>query len=560
MAQAAEQTLMERLVSLCKRRGFVYPASEIYGGLNGFWDYGPLGVQLKNNLRDAWWKQIVESPPIGPDGRPISVVGLDSSIIQNPKTWVASGHVGGFSDPMVEDKGNGRFRADHLFAASCLRADLGVSEGDQAEVKVTSILNRDAYKYDATIVASSVGEATDSFIDVVAKRLKLVPVEGAVEDLHDTGSGVATVVVENKRQGRRRELWGLWKVDQVRLEKSPESVPSPFTDEVGSLMPPREFNLMFETYVGALKEDESKSYLRPETAQGIFLNYKNVVDTMRVKVPFGIAQIGKSFRNEVTPRNFIFRSREFEQMEIEWFCHKDEAQQWFEFWKDQRIKWWKSLGIREENLRFRQQEEDELAHYAHGGVGCVDIEYKYPFTDPDYGELEGVAHRTDHDLIAHQEASGQKMQYFDEATKEKFIPHVIEPAAGLTRGVLVVLADAYTEEEVNGEQRVVMKFAPHIAPIKAAIFPLVKKDGMPEKATAIYDELRTEFPCFYDEGGAVGRRYRRQDEIGTPFCITVDGDTVSDDTVTVRHRDSMEQERVAVSELKQYLRERVRGT
>ncbi len=316
---------------------------------------------------------------------------------------------------------------------------------------------------------------------------------------------------------------------------------------------------MFQTQVGALATEDSKAYLRPETAQGIFLNYKNVLDTMRVKVPFGIAQIGKSFRNEVTPRNFIFRSREFEQMEMEWFCHESETQKWYDFWKEERMKWWRSLGVGEGKLRFRDHEKDELSHYAKNGVGTVDIEYQYPFTAPDYGELEGIAHRSNFDLSAHQEHSGQKMEYFDEATKEKFIPHVIEPASGLTRAVLVVLCEAYTEEEVDGDKRTVLKFAPHLAPTKVAVFPLVKKDGMPEKAIAIYDDLRTEMTATYDAGGAVGRRYRRQDEVGTPFCVTIDGDTISGDTVTVRHRDSMQQEKVHVDQLKSYLRDRLQA-
>jgi glycyl-tRNA synthetase len=504
MAKQAEQTVMDRLVSLCKRRGFVYPASEIYGGINGFWDYGPLGVQLKNNLRDAWWKQIVESPPIGPDGRPVSIVGLDSSIIQNPQTWVASGHVGGFSDPMVDDReSKQRYRADHVmvFVPKDGQGNLvAFLPGDEAEAqkKIKRGERRNPDDYDAVPLTEL---AVDLFGRIIA----------------------------------------------------------PASKEPGGLTEPREFNLMFMTYVGALADEDAKAYLRPETAQGIFLNYKNVLDTMRVKVPFGIAQVGKSFRNEVTPRNFIFRSREFEQMEIEWFCHPDEAGKWYDFWKQQRLAWWKSLGVREENLRLRDHDPDELSHYAKAGVGTVDIEYKYPFTDPDFGELEGVAHRTDFDLTAHQEASGQNMQYFDEATKQKYVPHVIEPAAGLTRGLLVLLADAFTEEEVNGEPRTVMKFKPSLAPNKAAVFPLVKKDGMPEKATAIYDDLRTEMTVVYDAGGAVGRRYRRQDEIGTPFCITVDGDTISDDTVTVRHRDSMAQERVPAGNLKQYLRDHLAG-
>ena len=546
----ADQTFMEKLVSLCKRRGFVYPASEIYGGLNGFWDYGPLGVQLKNNIRDSWWKQTVESPPVGPDGRPVSVVGLDSSIIQNPKTWEASGHLAGFSDPMVDDRETKqRYRADHLYGLF-VKQDVG-----EVLAKTTRNLRSEAKEGISpliSIAASSRGEA----VDYVATNWKKL-FKNAQIMVRSVDSPAAPDLQIHSKDGDW--IGVVQQIDPHLLQQHPDWIPSPETQNQNVLTEPREFNLMFQTYVGAVVADESKAYLRPETAQGIFLNYKNVLDTMRVKVPFGIAQIGKSFRNEVTPRNFIFRSREFEQMEMEWFCHPDDAQTWFDYWKDQRMKWWRSLGVSEDNLRFRDHDKDELSHYAKTGVGTVDIEYKYPFTAPDYGELEGIAHRTDFDLKAHQEASGQKMEYFEEATKQRYVPHVIEPASGLTRAVLVVLCEAYTEEEADGDTRTVLKIAPHLAPTKVAVFPLVKKDGMPEKATAIYDDLRTEMTAFYDEGGAVGRRYRRQDEVGTPFCVTVDGDTISGDTVTVRDRDSMQQDRVNVSQLKTYLRDRLAG-
>ena len=515
-----QPSFMEKLVSLCKRRGFVYPASEIYGGLNGFWDYGPLGVQLKNNIRDSWWRATVESPPVGPDGRPVSVVGLDSAIIQNPKAWVASGHVGGFSDPMVDCRETKqRYRADHI---RCFPVEVRSPAGE----------------LESTFYVATT-EDPDVALDSVTRRLKklkgkLYPSDRAIR------------VVEQPRSY----------MELARGEY--DRVVGPDTNTPGTLTEPRDFNLMFETYVGALKADDALAYLRPETAQGIFLNYKNVLDTMRVKVPFGIAQIGKSFRNEVTPRNFIFRSREFEQMEMEWFCHPSEAKKWFDYWVDQRMRWWRGLGVSEANLRLRPHDRDELSHYAKEGVGTVDIEYRYPFTAPDFGELEGIAHRTDFDLKAHQAASGQNMAYFEEATKERYVPHVIEPASGLTRAVLVVLCEAFAEEAVEGETRTVLRIAPHLAPTKVAVFPLVKKDGMPERATAIYDDLRTEMTAFYDEGGAVGRRYRRQDEVGTPFCVTVDGDTLAGDTVTVRGRDSMQQERVNVSQLKSYLRDQLR--
>jgi glycyl-tRNA synthetase len=524
MPDPASHVSMEALVSLCKRRGFVYPASEIYGGLNGFWDYGPLGVQLKNNIRDSWWKQTVESPPIGPDGRPVSIVGLDSSIIQNPKTWVASGHVGGFSDPMQTCKFCKKLvRADHVLSMLVLAPWYNELEQETE------------------------GASEDPSRDVVSEVVKWSgrrKSAKAAPGLHDH-------VIELRKEVPQT----LIKLLTNHPTSDDDHLPCPNCG--GELTEPRDFNLMFESYAGAIQAEENKVYLRPETAQGIFLNYKNVLDTMRVKVPFGIAQIGKSFRNELTPRNFIFRSREFEQMEMEWFCHEDETQKWYDFWKNERMKWWRSLGVSEEKLRFRDHEKDELSHYAKNGVGTVDIEYQYPFTAPDYGELEGIAHRSNFDLSAHQEHSGQKMEYFDEATKEKFIPHVIEPASGLTRAVLVVLCEAYCEEDVDGDKRTVMKFAPHLAPTKVAVFPLVKKDGMPEKGIAIYDDLRTEMTATYDAGGAVGRRYRRQDEVGTPFCVTIDGDTISGDTVTVRHRDTMQQEKVNVSQLKTYLRERL---
>jgi glycyl-tRNA synthetase len=329
---------------------------------------------------------------------------------------------------------------------------------------------------------------------------------------------------------------------------------------------------MFETYVGAVRDESAKAYLRPETAQGIFLNYKNVLDTMRVKVPFGVAQVGKSFRNEVTPRNFIFRSREFEQMEMEWFCHPDEAKKWFDFWVAERMRWWRSLGIKEENLRVRQHEQDELSHYAKAGVGTADIEYKYPFTAPDFGELEGVAHRTDFDLKAHEEHSKQRLDYFDQdlqvelknkgtpddeiKRRSRYHPHVIEPASGLTRAVLVLLCEAFTPDPSRPSQ-MFLKFDPKFAPIKCGVFPLVNKDGMPEIAEKLYLELRGHFTTEYDAKLNIGKRYARMDEIGTPFCVTVDGQTKEDRTVTVRERDTMSQERVALDKVLPYLRERL---
>ncbi|HMP73352.1 MAG TPA: glycine--tRNA ligase [Kiritimatiellia bacterium] len=468
MSKSHGKQFMENVAALCKRRGFVFQASEIYGGFNGFWDYGPLGIQLKNNIRNDWWRHMVECTPMGPGGEPVQIVGLDSAIVQNPKVWVASGHVAGFNDPMVDCRAcKARFRADQIGEYDCPKKP-------------------------------------------------------------------------SKRPGEH---------------------------DLCDLTEPRSFNLMFETYVGAIRDEEAKAFLRPETAQGIFLNFKNIVDTMRVKVPFGIAQVGKAFRNEVTPRNFIFRSREFEQMEMEWFCHPDEALMWYEYWKEQRMEWWKGLGIREDHLRFRDHGEDELAHYSRA---CVDVEYLYPFTAPDFGELEGIAHRGCFDLSQHQEHSGQKLEYFDAEKNERFVPNVIEPASGLTRAVLVVLCEAYAEEWVPTDEskgaprdaepgqpvpegyevRTVLRLLPKLAPVKAAVFPLLKnKPELVGKAQEIYRELRGYWPTFYDQTGAIGRRYRRQDEIGTPFGITVDFQTLEDQTVTVRHRDSMKQERLPVAEL-----------
>ncbi|MCD4825938.1 MAG: glycine--tRNA ligase, partial [Phycisphaerae bacterium] len=494
---------MEKLVSLCKRRGFVFPASEIYGGINGFWDYGPLGIQLKNNIRDDWWRNMVECPPVGPDGHPLQIVGLDSAIIQNPKTWEASGHVGGFNDPMVDCKeSKSRYRADHLLVIS--------NRNDTGENRMYAFIADDSDSEDRAHKLLAKYEKVDlplSEVDYQVRPLVQLP----VEDL--------------------------------------QRIVGPDVKTPGSLTEPRQFNLMLDTYPGVIRDETNKAYLRPETAQGIFLNYKNVLDTMRVRVPFGIAQVGKAFRNEVTPRNFIFRSREFEQMEMEWFCHPDDAKKWYEFWKDQRMKWWLSLGIDPENLICRDHEQDELAHYS---SACVDVEYRYPFTTPGFGELEGIAHRGGFDLTQHQEHSKVKMQYFDQERNERYIPHVIEPAGGLTRGTLVLLCEAFTLDE-NRPSGVYMKFLPRLAPIKAAIFPLVNKEGMPEIAEKLYLDLRGKFTCQFDVKQNIGKRYARMDEVGTPFCFTIDGQTKEDQTVTVRYRDTLQQERIGIDKVEAFL-------
>ena len=509
-AQAVEQknmdvsgkVSMDDLVALCKRRGFIFPASEIYGGINGFWDFGPLGALLKNNLRDRWWNDMVIAPPIGPDGEPLQIVGLDSSIIQNPKTWEASGHVAGFSDPMVDCKETKlRYRQDHLGAYLDERNDqifafyLGVPH-DKAFLKKLKKL--------------SGTDETDKF--------KSVP---------------------------------LTDVPPAAYHK----VIGPDTDKKGTLTEPRAFNLMFKTYVGATATEDDKAYLRPETAQGIFLNYKNVVDNMRVRVPFGIAQIGKAFRNEVTPRNFIYRSREFEQMEMEWFCPPDEAKKWFEFWSETRKQWWQAVGVSAANLQIRAHDKDELSHYAKAGEGTVDVEYRFPFTAPGFGELEGIAHRCDFDLTQHEKHSGKKMEYFDDSVQppRRFIPHVIEPAAGLTRGVLALLAEAYTADPSRPSQ-MYMKFKPSMAPVKAAVLPLVNKDGLPEIAQKLYYSMRTKFVTEYDAKANIGKRYARHDEIGTPFCITIDTETPKDHAATIRSRDTMAQERVALDKIESFVK------
>jgi glycyl-tRNA synthetase len=510
-AEAQETSIkdMKDIVALCKRRGFVFPASDIYGGINGFWDYGPLGVELKNNLRDLWWKRMVTCPPIGPDGHPVQIVGVDSSIIQNPKAWVASGHVGGFSDPMVDCRETKlRYREDKL--------------------KVHTAVDK---KGDNFYIAFD----EDADQDAIQKRLKKL--------------GIAYEA--NAPMGAFEKMY-------KDVPNFLEKVIGPDASKVGTLTPPKQFNLMFQTYVGATADEDSKAYLRPETAQGIFLNYKNVLDSSRVRVPFGIAQVGKAFRNEVNPRNFIFRSREFEQMEMEWFCHPDEAKKWQAFWFEERKRFWKDLGLSDENLKMRNHDSDELSHYAKAGLGTADIEYRFPFTAPDFGELEGIAHRCDYDLTQHQSHSGTKMEYMDpDDNTKRFIPHVIEPAAGLTRGVLALLCEAYTVDP-NRPSGVYLNFHPKIAPKKAAILPLTAKDGHPEKAEKLYMELREEFAVDLDIKQNIGKRYARQDEIGTPFCFTIDNDTMADDTVTVRERNTMAQERIGMSKVAEYLRAKMK--
>ncbi len=468
MSDVNREVTMEKVVALSKNRGFVYPGSEIYGGLANTWDYGPLGAELKNNVKKAWWRKFVQESKYN--------VGLDAAILMNPQTWVASGHVGGFSDPLVDCKScKSRFRADKL-----------------------------------------------------------------IEDFH-AANGMPEIVVDG------------WSNEDLEKYIAEHNIPCPEcgkTDFTGI----RQFNLMFKTFQGVTEDSKSELYLRPETAQGIFVNFKNVQRTSRKKVPFGIGQIGKSFRNEITPGNFIFRVREFEQMELEFFCEPGTDLEWFNYWRGFCHQWLLSLGIKEENLRLRDHSPEELCFYS---KATTDFEFKFPFG---WGELWGVADRTDYDLTQHQNTSGQDMTYFDQDKNEHYIPYVIEPSLGVERSVLAFLCNAYTEEvltDANGKEdvRVVMKFHPALAPFKAAILPLAKK--LAPVAEPIHEELSKYFMVDYDAAGSIGKRYRREDEIGTPFCICVDFDTETDGCVTIRDRDTMEQVRIPVSEVRSYIEERL---
>ncbi|MCE9620656.1 MAG: glycine--tRNA ligase [Planctomycetes bacterium] len=496
---------MEEIVSLCRRRGFIFQSSEIYGGINGFWDYGPLGTELKRNLKNAWWQDVVRNELIGPMGDPVQIVGLDSSIIMNPKVWIASGHVGGFNDPMVDCReSKARYRADHLMvlgaAEPAARLYAFIDNDTEQRAKAEKIL----LKYERR-------EALDAARHLIRAYTTLTAEERA-------------------------------------------RCVGPEAKEPGTLTEPRQFNLMFKTNVGAIEDPANAAYLRPETAQGIFANFDNVLNSTRVRVPFGIAQIGKAFRNEVTPRNFTFRSREFEQMELEFFIRPEEAAQWYPWWRDQRFAWWQSIGLAGANLQLREHDRDELAHYAKVGAGTSDIEYRFPFTAPGFGELEGVAHRGDFDLRQHAEHSGKndKAKYFDQEKNERYFPHVIEPSAGADRGTLALLCEAYTKDE-SRPSGVYMKFHPRMAPVKAGIFPLVNKDGMPEIAEKLHRELRKRHVCEYDPKQTIGKRYARMDEAGTPFCITIDSDTLTAQTVTIRHRDTQQQEKMNIDAVPAWL-------
>ena len=520
MSEPKENPLMEKIVSLCKRRGFIFQSSEIYGGINGFWDYGPLGAELRRNIRDRWWNDMVRSRE--------DVVGIESSIIMHPKVWEASGHVAGFNDPMVDCKvSKQRFRADQLFFARVDVTPEQVSSGASAQ--------------SIGYVSALESEQTEKELQEKALELK-------------------------RKKGVRGQLVPITPLDftQAKPEEIP-LIPSPATSEPGSLTPPRAFNMMLQTYIGALRDESAIAYLRPETAQGMFADFKAVLDTGRVKIPFGIAQIGKSFRNEITPRNFIFRSREFEQMEMEYFISdEDDWAKWHRYWIDWCRNWLISVGIPAAQLSEYNHPKEKLSHYSRG---TTDIMFHYPFG---LQELWGIAARGNFDLSQHAKFSGVSMEYFDEAAKRRYVPHVIEPAVGVDRILLAILCSAYGEDEAPDEKgkmetRVVLRFAPCIAPVKVAVFPLLKnKPDLVAKAKAVRDLLRPHMNVFYDEAGAIGRRYRRQDEIGTPFCLTIDFDTLGEkgddlkDTVTLRDRDTMKQERLKISELLPFLLSKIR--
>jgi glycyl-tRNA synthetase len=542
MEKQNDQSRMDRIVSLAKRRGFIFQSSEIYGGLNGFWDYGPLGVSLKRNLKECWWHDMVAghdelaTPPGAP--QPYEMTGLDCTIIMHPQVWKCSGHFDLFHDWLVDCReSKRRYRYDHLHGR------WAGHRGKRVFV-VTDQSGEEAVPHTV--------QKAQKFFGLRAKQVDEIEWEGSLLPL---AAGVAAGTV------------------------TLAAALGPDAGEPGTLTDPREFNLMFETRIGALAgNDDDRAFLRPETAQGIFMNFKNVLDTSRVSVPFGIAQIGKSFRNEITPRNFTFRSREFEQMEIEFFCKPAESAAWYRYWRDRRWNWYLGLGLTAGKLQLREHGADELSHYS---VGTADIEYAFPFlAEGEFGELEGIAHRGDFDLRSHMEGklvrqdgqlvvelgpdgSGRDLSYFDDATRERYVPHVIEPSAGADRAVLAFLCDAYHEDEVPDEDgkprsRTVLKLHPRLAPLKAAILPLVKKDGMPEVAVDLYRRLKAHMPCMYDEKGSVGRRYARQDEAGTPWCLTIDGQTLADRTVTLRDRDTLVQTRVPIEECVDMLRERLR--
>ena len=475
-------SILEILTSLSKQRGFVFQSSEIYGGLGSTWDYGPLGVELKRNIKNEWWQAMVTSRN--------NIVGMDASILMHPNVWKASGHVENFHDPLIDNKiSKKRYRVDHLLE-----------------------------------------EQDEEIIENLKNNLNV--------NSNDIIQSIISELINNK--------------EKSGIIMKEAGVIDPHTKEIGDWTDTRQFNLMFKTNMGPVDDSSSIAYLRPERAQGIFVNFQNVQATSRQKLPFGIAQIGKAFRNEITTGNFIFRTREFEQMEMEFFCKIDETDEWLKYWCDERMKWFQSLGINKDKLRLRAHGSDELAHYS---SACYDIEYKFDFG---WSELEGIADRGTFDLDQHIESSGKKLTYFDQINNQHIVPAVVEASAGVDRALLTVLADAFTQEEVNGESRTVLKLAPKVAPIKVAIFPLMNKNNMPEVSQKIVDDIRNSgIASFYDAGGSIGKRYRRQDEAGTPFGITVDHDTMEDNTVTIRDRDTMQQERIGIDSIVSVLKNKL---
>jgi glycyl-tRNA synthetase len=555
---------MDDIMALCKRRGFVYQASEIYGGINGFWDYGPLGAQLKKNLREAWWQDMIMNPcwgRKGPNGERVRCVPVETRIIQHPKVWEASGHAAGFNDPMVDDKETKqRFRADHLYGIWADTQEM-IRDWKALIQKHPELKLFTNHKPRATVIAASLDDAARQ-VESNPKLIKPFRIEGPFQPLDLPGKPSMRIAYAVDPTGNGTNCI-IESVTHEEQRTDHENLASPFTGKTGVLTEPRAFNLMFISYVGAVFNEDNKVFLRPETAQGIFVQFKNVVDTTRVKVPFGIGNTGTSFRNEITPRNFTFRSREFDQAELEFFCHPDESQDWYKFWRDFRMEWWQSIGLRGENLILREHAKDELSHYSQG---TSDVEYRFPFTAPGFGELEGIAHRGCFDLTQHAKFSGVKLDYFDQergeklpngSTKgERYIPHCIEPAAGLDRGVLAILCEGYTKDASRPSPEI-MRFHPRIAPIKAAIFPLVNKDGMPEVAEKLYDEVAVKFGksgfIETDPKQSIGKRYARMDEAGCPFCFTIDGDTLTNQSVTVRDRDTGNQERIAINKVSEFL-------
>ena len=504
---AAKEDLFKKITAHAKEYGFIFPSSEIYDGMSAVYDYGQNGVELKNNIKQYWWKSMTQMHE--------NIVGIDSAIFMHPTIWKASGHVDAFNDPLIDNKDSKkRYRADVLI--------------EEHIAKIEEKINKECEK-----AAKKFGEAFDKeqFLSTNARVLEYA------SKMKDIQTRFASLMEANDLAGIKALIEELGIVCPISGSRN-------WTDV-------RQFNLMFSTKVGSVSEEADTIYLRPETAQGIFVNYLNVQKTGRMKIPFGIAQIGKAFRNEIVARQFIFRMREFEQMEMQFFVRPGEELKWFEYWKETRLKWHLALGIPSENYRYHDHEK--LAHYANA---ATDIEFNFPFG---FKELEGIHSRTDFDLKRHQEFSGKKLQYFDSELNESYVPYVIETSIGLDRTFLAVFSYAYTEEELSdGSQRVVMKLPRILAPFKAAVLPLVKKDGMPEKAREIMDILKQDFRVQYDEKDAIGKRYRRQDAIGTPYCITVDTQTIEDNTVTVRERDSMEQIRISIDELTSYMHKNIK--